>query len=156
MNPKARHNARHFAVQAVYSWQLSGTDVAEIEEQFMTGGYEFEDEEHRAQAPKMEPKKTDIDYFRDLLSGVVLYSKELDSKMRPYLSRPLQDLDQMELAILRIALYELVKREDVPFKVVINEAIELGKTFATEDSHKFINGVLDKVAPVLRSHSSKI
>jgi len=156
MNPKARHNARHFAVQDVYSWQLSGTVVAEIEEQFMTGGYEFEDEEHRAQAPKMEPKKTDIDYFRDLLSGVVLYSKELDSKMRPYLSRPLQDLDQMELAILRIALYELVKREDVPFKVVINEAIELGKTFATEDSHKFINGVLDKVAPVLRSHSSKI
>lgn len=150
MTPKARRNARHFAVQAVYSWQLTGADIANIEEQFVTGGHEFEVEEHREKAPKMTEKDTDLDYFRDLLTGVVLHHSELDSKMRPYLSRPLQDLDQMELAILRIALYELTKRGDVPFKVVINEAIELGKTFATDDSHKFINGVLDKAAPIVR------
>ena len=71
-------------------------------------------------------------------------------RSRPYLSRPLQDLDQMELALLRLAMYEMVKREDVPFKVVINEAIELAKLFGAEDSHKFVNGVLDKAAPTLR------
>ena len=70
--------------------------------------------------------------------------------MRPYLSRPLQDLDQMELALLRLAMYEMTKREDVPYKVVINEAIELAKIFGAEDSHKFVNGVLDKAAPTLR------
>lgn len=75
---------------------------------------------------------------------------KLDGKMRPYLSRPLQDLDQMELALLRMSIYEMMNRDDVPYKVVINEAIELAKVFAAEDSHKFVNGVLDKAAPTLR------
>ncbi|MCE7629480.1 transcription antitermination factor NusB, partial [Vibrio fluvialis] len=68
-------------------------------------------------------------------------------------SRPMQDLDMMELALLRLAMYEMTRREDVPYKVVINEAIELAKVFAAEDSHKFVNGVLDKAAPHVRKKS---
>lgn len=149
VKPAARRNARHFAVQAIYSWQITKGNAADIELHFLSGE-QFEEEAHQADAPVLAAPQTDVEYFRDLFTGVVLNHQELDSKMRPYLSRPLQDLDQMELALLRLAVYEIMKREDVPFKVVINEAIELAKVFGAEDSHKFVNGVLDKLAPVLR------
>ncbi|MCL4133754.1 UNVERIFIED_CONTAM: hypothetical protein GTU68_060122 [Idotea baltica] len=137
VKPAARRNARQFALQAIYSWQISKENVAAIEEQFLT-------------ADKYDEEETDVAYFRDLFSGVALNHIKLDGKMRPYLSRPLQDLDQMELALLRMSIYEMMNRDDVPYKVVINEAIELAKVFAAEDSHKFVNGVLDKAAPTLR------
>ncbi|MGF1760397.1 transcription antitermination factor NusB [Photobacterium sagamiensis] len=149
VKPAARRNARQFAVQAIYAWQITKGNVADIEQHFLTD-HKFEEEEHQAEAPVLAAPYTDVSYFSDLLTGVVLNHQELDSKMRPYLSRPLQDLDQMELALLRLAMYEMVKREDVPYKVVINEAIELAKLFGAEDSHKFVNGVLDKAAPTLR------
>ena len=149
VKPAARRNARLFAVQAIYSWQISKGNVADIELHFLSGD-SFEEEEFQADAPILAAPHSDVEYFRDLLSGVVLNHQELDSKMRPYLSRPLQDLDQMELALLRLAMYEMLKRDDVPYKVVINEAIELAKQFGAEDSHKFVNGVLDKAAPSLR------
>ncbi|MDU1746406.1 MAG: transcription antitermination factor NusB [Klebsiella aerogenes] len=118
MKPAARRRARECAVQALYSWQLSQNDIADVE-------YE-------------------------LLSGVATNSAYLDGLMKPYLSRQLEELGQVEKAVLRIALFELSKRDDVPYKVAINEAIELAKTFGAEDSHKFVNGVLDKAAPVIR------
>ncbi|WP_413110850.1 transcription antitermination factor NusB [Thaumasiovibrio sp. DFM-14] len=149
VKPAARRNARHFAAQAIYSWQITKENIANIEQHFLSGD-KFEEEEHQADAPVLAAPHTDVEYFRDLFTGVVLSHQELDSKMRPYLSRPLQDLDQMELALLRLAMYELLKREDVPYKVVINECIELAKAFGAEDSHKFVNGVLDKVAVTLR------
>ncbi len=80
----------------------------------------------------------------------------LDGLMKPYLSRLLEELGQVEKAVLRIALYELSKRSDVPYKVAINEAIELAKSFGAEDSHKFVNGVLDKAAPVIRPNKKVI
>ncbi len=80
----------------------------------------------------------------------------LDGLMKPYLSRLLEELGRVEKAVLRIALYELSKRSDVPYKVAINEAIELAKSFGAEDSHKFVNGVLDKAAPVIRPNKSDI
>ncbi len=149
MKPAARRNARHFALQAIYSWQLTKGNVADIEAQFLSAD-NYEEEEHQAEEPRLRQPDTDVDYFRDLFAGVVLNHQEMDSKMRPYLSRPIQDLDEMEHALLRLAMYELTKREDVPFKVVINEAIELAKRFGAEDSHKFVNGVLDKAVPTLR------
>ncbi|MBE1277120.1 transcription antitermination factor NusB [Enterovibrio baiacu] len=149
MKPAARRNARHFALQAIYSWQLTKGNVADIEAQFLSAD-NYEEEEHQAEEPRLRQPETDVDYFRDLFAGVVLNHQEMDSKMRPYLSRPIQDLDEMEHALLRLAMYELTKREDVPFKVVINEAIELAKRFGAEDSHKFVNGVLDKAVPTLR------
>ena len=149
LKPAARRNARHFALQAIYSWQLSKENVANIESQFLAAEY-YEEEEHRDSEPRLRTPETDVEYFRDLLTGVVLNYQELDSKMRPYLSRPIQDLDEMEHALLRLAMYELCKREDVPYKVVINEAIELAKRFGAEDSHKFVNGVLDKAQATSR------
>lgn len=154
MKPAARRNARYFALQAIYSWQLTKHNVADIEQQFLSAD-RYEEEAYQSEEPRLRQPDTDVDYFRDLLSGVVLNHQELDSKMRPYLSRPLQDLDEMEHALLRLAMYELAKREDVPYKVVINEAIELAKRFGAEDSHKFVNGVLDKAVITVRKKTSE-
>ena len=129
MKPAARRRARECAVQALYSWQLSHNDIADVEYQFLA---------------EQDVKDVDVLYFRELLSGVATNSA--------YLSRQLEELGQVEKAVLRIALFELSKRDDVPYKVAINEAIELAKTFGAEDSHKFVNGVLDKAAPVIRPH----
>lgn len=135
VNPRRR--ARECAVQAVYSWQVSKNDLSDVEVSFMA---------------EQEMKGVDKKYFRELLNGVGLNAVEIDTKMLPFLNdRSLDELGQVERAILRIAVYELLKREDVPYKVVINEAIDLTKTFGAEDSHKFINGVLDKVAPTIRT-----
>ncbi|MDC5841760.1 transcription antitermination factor NusB [Vibrio europaeus] len=149
VKPAARRNARRFALQAIYSWQITKENVATIEEQFLSGG-KYDEEEHHASEPALSTPDTDVAYFRDLLTGVVLSHTELDCKIRPYTARPMQDLDMMELALLRLAMYEMTRREDVPYKVVINEAIELAKIFAAEESHKFVNGVLDKAAPHVR------
>lgn len=135
VNPRRR--ARECAVQAIYSWQVSKNDLSDVEVSFMTD---------------QDMKGVDKKYFRELLNGVGLHALEIDTKMEPYLTeRSLDELGLVERAILRIAIYELLKREDVPYKVVINEAIDLTKTFGAEDSHKFINGVLDKVAPTIRT-----
>ncbi|NMP26097.1 transcription antitermination factor NusB [Rahnella sp. SAP-1] len=136
MKPAARRRARECAVQALYSWQLSKNDIADVELQFLT---------------EQDVKDVDITYFRELLSGVATSADQLDALMAPYLSRQLEELGQVERAILRLALFELSKRQDVPYKVAINEAIELAKTFGAEDSHKFVNGVLDKAGPHIRT-----
>ncbi|WP_034912750.1 MULTISPECIES: transcription antitermination factor NusB [Erwinia] len=135
MKPAARRRARECAVQALYSWQLSQNDIADVEYQFLA---------------EQDVKDVDIGYFRELLNGVATNSDYLDGLMKPWLSRQLEELGQVEKAVLRISLYELSKRADVPYKVAINEGIELAKTFGAEDSHKFVNGVLDKAAPQIR------
>lgn len=135
MKPAARRRARECAVQALYSWQISKNDIADVEYQFLS---------------EQDVKDVDISYFRELLSGVATNAEYLDGLMAPVLSRQLEELGQVERAVLRISLFELSKREDVPYKVAINEGIELAKTFGAEDSHKFVNGVLDNVAPTIR------
>lgn len=135
MKPSERRKARRLATQAIYQWQMNRDNVANIAEQF---------------ALEQETKGVDMDYFRDLLFGVSVNTDELDSVFSPYLSRPLAELDMVDKAVLRLACYELTRREDVPYRVVINEAIELAKAFAAEDSHKFVNGVLDKVVKQLK------
>ncbi len=135
MKPKARRIARELAVQAVYSWQMSKNAVEQIELSIVTSN---------------DMKKVDTEYFLELLRAVVKDCAELDKKLKPYLGRLPEELDPVEKAIHRIATYELVSRIDVPYKVVINEAIELAKSFGAEESHKFINGVLDKAIKTLR------
>ncbi|MCP1065010.1 transcription antitermination factor NusB [Serratia symbiotica] len=135
MKPATRRRARECAVQALYSWQLSKNDIADVEHEFLT---------------EQDINGVDIAYFRELFSGVAVNAGMLDTLMVPYLSRQLDELGQVERAVLRIALFELKMREDVPYKVAINEAIELAKTFGAEDSHKFVNGVLDKAVPIIR------
>jgi len=136
VKPNTRHCARKYAVQAIYSWQLSQNSIIDIEAQYLV---------------EQDMRGVDTKYFRDLIYGVVKNYGELDTLMTPYLTARLVDeLGQIEKAVLRIALFELTKREDIPFKVVINEAIELTKEFGAEESYKFVNGVLDKIAPIIR------
>lgn len=135
MKPKARRKSRELAVQAVYSWQMSNNAVEKIELSIVTSN---------------DMKNVDTEYFLELLRAVVKDCADLDKKIKPYLGRLPEELDPVEKAILRIAAYELISRLDVPYKVVINEAIELAKSFGAEDSHKFINGVLDKAIKTLR------
>ncbi|WP_220718616.1 transcription antitermination factor NusB [Agarivorans litoreus] len=130
MKPAARRKARQFATQAIYQWQVTKDSVANIEHQFLT---------------EQDMSKADVPYFSTLLTGVVANCDKLDQAMSSSLSRKLEELDIVEHAILLIGVYELLMVSDVPPKVVINEAIELAKSFAAEDSHKFVNGVLDKV-----------
>ncbi|WP_290652843.1 transcription antitermination factor NusB [Idiomarina sp.] len=135
MKPAARRKARKLAVQAVYSWQLSQNTFSDIEAQYLTD---------------TDTSKVDVDYFLDLLHGVGSYYKSLDESIAPFLDRPIKELDPVELAVLRIAAFELRERLDVPYKVAINEAIELAKSFGADDSHRFVNGVLDKAVDSLR------
>jgi len=94
--------------------------------------------------------KADTEFFCDLLRGVLLNCPDVDEHLAPVLDRPLAELDNVERAVLRIAARELQSRQDVPFSVVINEYVELAKLFGAEESHKFVNGALDKLARSLR------
>jgi N utilization substance protein B len=135
VKPAARRKARILALQAVYSWQLSANPIADIEQQMLI---------------ENDVSKVDVEYFKDLARGVAVNQKQLDEIVKPHLSRPFDDLDEVERAVLRLSAYELKFREDVPYKVAINEGIELAKIFGAEDSHKFVNGVLDKAVKELR------
>lgn len=135
MKPSPRRKARELAVQAVYSWQISQNSVNEIEINFITDN---------------SKRRFDIEYFQHLLRGVTGNVAELDLAISPHVDRPLDDIDHVEKAILRVAVFELSDCEDVPYRVVINEAIELAKSFAADDSHKFVNGVLDKAVKLIR------
>ncbi|MEC8443759.1 MAG: transcription antitermination factor NusB [Pseudomonadota bacterium] len=130
-SPAARRKARRFAVQALYQWQLAGSSLAEIEVEFRTDN---------------DMSKTDVEYFHDILHGVPKEKGRLDDKISPFLDRALEELTPVELAILRLGAYEMCHRIDVPYKVVINESVELAKTFGATDAHKYVNGVLDKLA----------
>ncbi|MBO3275256.1 transcription antitermination factor NusB [Pseudomonas schmalbachii] len=131
-----RRKARSLAVQALYSWQMAGQPLNEIEAQFRTDN---------------DFSEVDGAYFHEILHGVPRLKSELDQEFTPCLDRPLEEIDPVELAILRLSTYELRNRADVPYKVVINEGIELAKIFGATDGHKFVNGVLDKLAPRLRA-----
>ena len=135
MKPSPRRKARELAVQAIYSWQLSQNSITEIEGNFLTDN---------------SARRFDIPYFQQLLRGVTASVSMIDEAISPHVDRPLDDVDHVEKAILRVAIYELNDCKDVPYRVVINEAIELAKAFAADDSHKFVNGVLDKAVKLIR------
>src|SRR5690242_7715459 len=110
MNPTARRHARQYALQAMYQWQISAAPIADIELEFLISHIK---------------EKTDLDYFKELIHAIPKQCDQLDHCMQPYLSRPLSELDPIELAILRLSMYELIHRLDIPYRVSINEALEL-------------------------------
>ena len=130
-----RRRARECAVQALYSWAVSQNSPEIVELNFMT---------------EQDMKGVDTPYFRKLFRQTVENVEAVERTMQGYLDRGLTELDPIEKAILRLAVYELQFEADVPYKVVINEAIEVAKGFGADESHKYINGVLDKIAPVVR------
>jgi len=130
-----RRVARTLAMQALYQWHVAGQNLNEIEAQFRVDN---------------DFNGVDGQYFNEILRGVPGKKSEIDSLIEPYLDRPMDELDPVEWAILRLATWELSNRIDVPYRVVINEGIELAKTFGATDGHKYVNGVLDKLALRLR------
>lgn len=131
-----RRKARHFAVQALYQWQMAGAKPSDIEAEFRTDN---------------DMTHVDTEYFHELVQQIPRSSGALDGRIEPLLDRALHELDPVSLALLRMAAYELQQRPDVPFRVVINEAVALSKKFGPTDSYKYINGILDRLAPSLRA-----
>ncbi len=132
---RQRSKARGLAVQAIYQWQMAGQPVNEIVAQFLT--------EHAG-------RKIDSDYFRELLEGVVTHRERIDQGLGDDLDRDIERVDPVERAVLRLAAYEFLEHPEVPYRVVINEAVELAKIFGAEKGHRYVNGVLDKAARRLR------
>jgi transcription antitermination protein NusB len=133
---QARTNARKAAVQALYQWQMTGQSLIEIERQFL-------EEERLKDAQKS--------YFTELFHGVPKNLEAIDQALSEFVDRPVDMIDPVERAILRIGVYELVNRLDMPYRVVLNEGINLAKYFGADGSHKYVNGILDKVAQQKRA-----
>ena len=133
---RARSLARKLAMQALYQWQLTGQSAAELRNQYA-------EEEGWGDA--------DADYFRELLNGITEGAAGLDATLAGLIDRPVGQLDPVERAVLLIGLYELGHRPEVPWRVVINEGVELAKRFGATDGHKFVNAVLDRAARSLRA-----
>lgn len=131
-----RRKARHYGLQALYQWSMAGSTLSDIEAEFRTDN---------------DFRHTDGEYFTALLKGVASDVDALETLFSPCLDRALDDLDPIERNLLRMGTFELRDRMDVPYKVVINEAVSLAKKFGASESHRYINGVLDKVARELRS-----
>jgi N utilization substance protein B len=131
-----RRKARHFGLQALYQWTLSGASVTDIEAEFRVDN---------------DFRHTDGEYFSALLRGVTADVESLEMLFAPALDRAPDELDPIERNLLRLGTFELRDRIDVPYKVVISEAVALAKKFGATDSHKYVNGVLDKIARDLRT-----
>ncbi len=136
----ARIRARRSAVQALYQWQMTQAPMAEVIA-------EFEKE-------RTELRKADKNYFRDLLEGTARQLAELDAQLAPLLDRPVRELDPVERAVLHIGMYELLFHPELPWRVVVNESVELAKMFGAEQSHRYINGVLDRAARRIRAQET--
>lgn len=132
----ARSRARRRALQAIYAWQLSGNSMARVIEEF---------------SHEQDMEVADLGYFEDLLRGVNQHCAQLDADLAPFVDRDMAQVDPIERGALRLAAYELRYRPDVPYRVIINEAIEVTKRFGAEHGHTYINGVLDKLAAKVRA-----
>lgn len=135
----ARRNARAAAVQALYQWRLTDEDLGELESQFLAD----REEDGVTQA-------LDLDFFHELLHGVAGAVETLDARIEPFLDRPAEQVNPIESTILRLGAFELIEHPEIPKGVVINEAIELAKTFGGENGHRYVNAVLDGLARTAR------
>ncbi len=136
IDPAARSRARRRALQALYAWQMARAPIAQVIEEFRH---------------EQDMEIADLVYFEALVRGVEKHVGELDAALGEFLDRGMDVVDPIERAILRIAAYELLHRPDVPYRVVINEAIESAKRFGSDQGHTYINGVLDKAAASWRA-----
>jgi len=132
----AKTNARKCAVQALYQWQMTGESLTRIEMNFL-------EEELLKGAQK--------NYFTEIFHGVPKQLNAIDEALAEFVDRPVNNIDPVERAVLRIGVYELINRLETPYKVIINEGVNLAKCFGADGSHKYINGVLDKVSKKIRA-----
>lgn len=132
---RGRQNARKILIQALYQWHMNSAEIAELQAQYLSVN---------------NPDKYDTQYFLDLLKAIILEQKEIDARVEKYLDRPIHMLNPVELAILRLGSYELAHCPEIPFRVVIDEAIALCKTYGASEGHRYVNGVLHHLAKELR------
>ena len=135
IDPAARSRSRRRALQALYAWQLANSPINQVIEQFRN---------------EQDMEVADLEYFEALVRGVEKHAAELDAALLGFIDRGIEQVDPIERAVLRIAAFELKYRPDVPYRVVINEAIETAKRFGSDHGHTYVNGVLDKAAAELR------
>lgn len=126
-----RKKARELVLQALYQQSLSDEIVTEVQAQFLTDN---------------DTAKFDVEYFNEVLLGVFAERGVIDHAITQHISRPFEQISPIECAILRLSTFELMHRLDIPYRVVINEALELAKSYGATDGFKFVNGVLDKIA----------
>jgi N utilization substance protein B len=138
---RQRSRARRRAVQAIYQWQITGNDMVGI---------------RQAMLDDCDLGAFDTDYFWELLQRIPVMAAELDTLIDPWLDRPLRTIDPVEQAILRLGAFELMERIEVPYRVVLDEAVELAKVFGAEQSHRYINGVLDRVGRGLTRRAAEL
>jgi N utilization substance protein B len=136
IDPAARSRSRRRALQALYAWQLSDSPIERVLEQFRH---------------EQDMEVADLEYFEALVRGVAEHCAELDQALAKFVDRDIAMIDPIERAVLRIATFELRRRPDVPYRVVINEAIETTKRFGADQGHTYVNGVLDKAAAEWRA-----
>lgn len=132
----ARHRARELALQGIYQWRMAGSDVAGID---------------KTTRDEKSLGRYDVELFSRLLRGAVGQHEALSAMIGPHLDRALNELSPIEYSVLLLGTFELVNLPEIPYRVVINEGVELAKTFGGSDGHKFVNGVLDKLAAQLRA-----
>jgi N utilization substance protein B len=133
---KGKRKARRLALQALYQWHMSGDELYEIEAQFRVVN---------------DMSKVDGEYFSRIFQGVVKNPGQVESTFQPYLDRPLKDLNPIELTIIRLSTFELAQCLEIPYRVVLDEAISLAKEFGSQDGHRYVNGVLHAVAKQTRA-----
>lgn len=126
-----RHKAREAAVQSIYQWDMTGCPIDELNSEFME---------------TMQRKALDQEYLSSLLNGVEANKDVIEKAITPFIDRDFSKVDPIERSILRLAVYEMLFHRQVPLNVILNESIELAKTFGSDHSYKFINGTLDKLA----------
>ncbi len=131
-----RHRARELALQGIYEWRLSGSSATEI---------------GRSTGDDKSLGRYDTGLYQQLLRGTIAQHEALGTLVAPHLDRPLDELSPIEFSVLLLGAYELTQQPEVPYRVIINEAVELAKTFGGSDGYKFVNGVLDKLAAQVRA-----
>lgn len=132
----ARHRARELALQGLYQWRIANSSVTQIE---------------KTTLDEKSVGRFDEEFFSQLLRGVVNQHDTLAETIAPHLDRPLNELSPIEYCVLLLGAYELIHHPEIPYRVVINEGVEVAKTFGGSDGHKYVNGVLDKLAMQLRA-----
>ena len=136
MSGSSRHLARRAAIQALYQWDMTQQSRLEIEKHFLADD---------------RLKKVDDEYFKELVQEIPRLVEDIDSSLSPYIDRDIAQVDPIEKAVLRVAAYELIHHAEIPYRVVLNEAIELSKTFGSENGYRFVNGILDKMGAEVRA-----
>jgi N utilization substance protein B len=131
-----RHRSRELAMQGIYEWRLSGKSAKLIE---------------KVTRDEKSLGRYDTEFFGQLLNGAIAEHETLSDLIAPHLDRAVKELSPVEFSVLLLGAYELTHHPEVPYRVVINEAVELAKTFGGSDGHKFVNGVLDKLAAKVRA-----